>query len=505
MVLSIAFRCDASVRIGTGHVMRCLTLARALRARGHACHFIMRDLSGHQGTRVRAEGFGVTLLSAPCGQAIPAGPAHAKWAEVPWVEDASETAAALKAKTDWLVLDHYAFDVEWETAALPPGARLCVIDDLADRAHACDVLVDQNLGRRAEDYDTLVPAEAARLIGPRHALLRPEFAAARKDALAARTARGGMLNYVLITMGGVDADNATGAVLASSALRGVQVTCVLGPGAPSLSSVKAQAAALPGVSVQVDVPDLSPLMAAADLAIGATGGTAWERCVLGLPTLMLVLADNQAPAAWALARAGAGIGLGRMGEAGLDARLAAALAACADPATLMRLATAAAAVTDGEGTPRVVAALEAPPLRLIPASMADAELIWHWRRSLSQEHLRYGPTPDLPQHLRWFDAALADPYRLLFVAQTDVPLGHLRLDLAGAEATVSILLAPDARGQGLGLRLLALLAAEARTRGVQRLHAQIHASNAASRRLFTRTGYHEDPVAEGFLSFTLPL
>lgn len=502
--MRVAFRCDASLRIGTGHVMRCLTLARALRARGHDCQFVMRDLTGHQGARVAAEGFGLTLLPPPSGERVAKGTAHADWAEVPWERDAAETAAALSV-LDWLVVDHYAFDQEWESRALPVSARLMVLDDLADRAHDCDLILDQNLGRRAEDYDAHVPATAARLIGPRHALLRPEFAAARREALAARAARGRALRHVLVTMGGVDAENATGAVLASGALDRLQVTVVLGGAAPHLASVRAQVAALPGAALRVDVPDLAPLMAEADLAIGATGGTAWERCVLGLPTLMLVLAENQAPAAQALTRAGAGLSLGRMGEPGFDARLEVALRTCADPDLLMRLSTAAAGITDGEGTGRVVAALEAPPLSLRPAGMADAEAIWHWRLGLPAEQFRAGPTPDLPQHLRWFEAALKDPDRLLLVAEAGALLGNLRLDILGNEATVSILLAPGARGQGLGLRLLAHLAQAALARGLRRLQAEVHQGNAASRRLFARAGYAEGLAADGFIRFTLPL
>jgi UDP-2,4-diacetamido-2,4,6-trideoxy-beta-L-altropyranose hydrolase len=424
---------------------------------------------------------------------------------VPWPQDAEETRAALPKGLDWLILDHYAFDHAWEAAVLPDGARLMVIDDLADRAHRCDLLLDQNLGRRAEDYDPLVPATAARLIGPRHALLRPEFAAAREEALAARAARGGRLDHVLVTMGGVDADNATGAVLATPALRGLRVTAVLGPAAPHLAAVQAQAAALPGVEVVSNVANMAPLMAAADLAIGATGGTAWERCCLGLPTLMLVLAENQAPAAAALQAVGAGVGLGRMGAPDLSARLDTSLVAAADPASLARMSAAAAAVTDGRGAARVVAALEAPPLRLRPATMADAEMVWHWRQNLPPEQFRAGPTPDLGAHLRWFAAALADPDRLLMMAETDSPLGHLRLDGGGAAATVSILLAPAARGQGLGLRALALLAAMAQARGIHRLEARVHPSNAASRGLFQRAGYAPTHAEAGFLGFARAL
>ena len=182
--MEIAFRADASLEIGTGHVMRCLTLARSLRETGVACQFITRSLPGHMGDRIADEGFDLTLLPAPRGPAPDGPPAHARWAGVDWEQDAAETRAVLGAAPDWLVIDHYAFDARWQRATCPAGTKLMVIDDLADRPHVCDLLLDQNLGHDPRNYDGLVPDDCTRLIGPSYALLRPEFAEARGEALA---------------------------------------------------------------------------------------------------------------------------------------------------------------------------------------------------------------------------------------------------------------------------------------------------------------------------------
>lgn len=511
MSLRVVFRSDASVEIGTGHVIRCLTLAQALAAEGHRCRFLCRDLPGHLGARITAEGFALTLLPAPDSRASlphgpderPEGPAHAGWAAVPWRQDAAETRAAAGG-ADWLILDHYAFDAAWEAAAMPPGARLMVIDDLADRAHLADLLLDQNLGRRPADYDALMPAGAERLIGPRHALLRPAFAAARPAALAERAARGHRLRHVLVTMGGIDLPNVTGAALAALAARpGLRATVVMGAHAPALEAVRAQAAAMPvPAEVLVNTPDMAALMAKADLAIGAGGGTAWERCALGLPSLIAVLADNQAPAAAALQAAGAALSLERAGAPGFAARLEQALDRMADPGALGAMSAAAAGVTDGRGVARVLAALD-HPLRLRPATLADAEAVWHWRSRLPPEQFRAGPTPPLPDHLAWFARALADPARRLYMAG-DPAGAHLRLDLdPGGGAGVSILLAPQMRGRGLGLRLMSLLSDAARAGGILRLTAEVHPSNAASVALFTAAGYTATGQREGFETFAL--
>ena len=261
-----------------------------------------------------------------------------------WAQDAAETRAALGEGPDWLVMDHYAFDARWQGAARPAGTRLMVIDDLADRPHDCDLLLDQNLGHEAGDYDGLVPEACTRLIGPRYALLRPEFAEARAGALAAREGRG--LNRLMISMGGIDAADATSMVL--DALRdaplpeGLVISVIMGGQAPALERVRALARDMPRpTEVAVDVDDMAARMAAADLAIGAGGATTWERCALGLPSVIVETADNQAGIAAAMARAGAGLAPGALHAPGFARALGAALTEAGDPARLAAMSQAA--------------------------------------------------------------------------------------------------------------------------------------------------------------------
>lgn len=497
----IAFRADASSDIGTGHVMRCLTLARGLALRGHACRFVCRDLPGNMNDRIAAE-FPLTVLPAPTpGPVLADDPVHAAWAGVPAAQDAAETRAAV-ADVQVLVVDHYAFDARWQIAARPFGARLVAIDDLADRAHACDLLVDPNFGRFPRDYDALMPEGAERLMGTTYALLRPEFAAARETALARR---GGPLQDILIAMGGVDRDDATSAVLralATVARTGsLRVTVVMGAAAPHLAAVTSLAGTLPfRCQVLAGVSNMASLMGRADLAIGAAGGTAWERCTLGLPTLMLVLAENQIDGTKALDKTGAGIALGRADDPGLAGRLATALQHLADPESLGAMSRRAAAICDGRGTDRVVFAIE-HPLTLRPATMADAEPIWRWRESLPPSAFRAGPNPPLPQHLDWFANALKDPSRHMLMAQSEKRVAHLRLDLDGTTATVSILLRDGVRGQGYGRRALAFLGPFGRRHGITRLTAEVAATNIASLRLFRGAGYTQSRGTDGFVRF----
>jgi len=234
-----------------------------------------------------------------------------------------------------------------------------VVDDLADRAHDCVLLLDQNLGRSDADYDGLVPDACLRLTGPHYALLRPEFAAARAASLTARAARLGSARNIMVAMGGTDAPDATGWVIGQLAQmdlpQGLDVTVVLGATAPHLDAVRAGLHRLPCTSeLLVGTDRMAALMAQSDLAIGAAGSTSWERCALGLPTVIVVIADNQIEGARALAASGAARQVALRADVPLQQAVAPLLV---DGGIRAQMAQAAAALCDGAGGPKVAAAL----------------------------------------------------------------------------------------------------------------------------------------------------
>jgi UDP-2,4-diacetamido-2,4,6-trideoxy-beta-L-altropyranose hydrolase len=353
--MTILFRCDASVTMGSGHVMRCLTLANAIVQDGGHCTFVCRVRPGHLIDRIVAAGHAVISLPAPSDQV-------AGWLGVPLEREIADIRAAIAAlQVSRIVVDHYGLDAVWETAVAPPDCPVMVIDDMADRPHVCDILLDQNLGRHARDYDGLLLDGCIRLIGPDYALLRPEFAAARAASLARRQSGG--LHHILISMGGMDADNATTRVLDALAdhphlPEGLHISTVMGGGAPHLETVRARASTMPvPTDVRVDVTDMATLMTQADLAIGAAGGTSWERCCLGLPTLMLIVADNQASSAAALQAAGGAVVLQDPATPNGMAVLHRQIRHCSDPTRLRTMAYQAAAILDGKGTQKVLRAI----------------------------------------------------------------------------------------------------------------------------------------------------
>lgn len=243
------FRVDASIQIGSGHVMRCLTLAKALLEHGIQCSFICREHKGHFGELIKKNGFELFLLSTEIGAdlQIDSGLAHSSWLRCSIDMDAKQTRQVLPEKVDCLVVDHYALDARWESQMRSVCQKIVVIDDLADRKHDCDVLLDQNLGTTETDYSELVPAHCIKLIGPKFALLRPEFAEWREYSLQRR--KYPELKNILISMGGVDKDNITGKILHQLSLSLLPdestITVVMGTTAPWLEDIKSLAIKMP--------------------------------------------------------------------------------------------------------------------------------------------------------------------------------------------------------------------------------------------------------------------
>lgn len=292
-IFNIAIRVDASVQIGTGHFMRCLTLADELNRHGARIRFVCRHLPEHLRKMLSEKGHEITLLRNTTSDAALDQLAHTHWLGTSQARDAAECVQALSDRVwDWLIVDHYALDSRWEKALRKTAKRIMVIDDIADRQHDCDVLLDQNFYADMKTrYVGKVPSRCKLLLGPRYALLRDEFREFRKQVKA----RIGEVKRILVFFGGVDADNLTG--LAIEALKeldaeGLLVDVVIGAQHPCRDAIKVACAAQ-GYACHVQTSHMARLMAGADLAIGAGGSAMWERAYLGLPTITVITAPNQ--------------------------------------------------------------------------------------------------------------------------------------------------------------------------------------------------------------------
>ena len=290
------FRADSSLDIGSGHVMRCLTLAGELSKHGSKCTFICRAHKGNMLEAVAEHGHNVITLPIDTAGSVDVEdePVHVKWLGTDWKSDAKKTIQAVEnEEVDWLVVDHYAIDDRWEQALRPNCKKLMVIDDLADRRHDCDLLLDQNyVSRGCQRYQGLVPPSCTMLIGPQYALLREEFVRVRERIKQ----REGVVKRIFVFFGGSDPDNMTGialGVLSASEFSHIYVDVVIGAVNPNQEAISDAVKQRPRTTLHVQVNTIAELMAKADLALCAGGSATWERLYLGLPSLVVTIADNQ--------------------------------------------------------------------------------------------------------------------------------------------------------------------------------------------------------------------
>ena len=299
---TVVFRADASSQIGTGHVMRCATLATELRQRGAQVRFVCRELPGHLIGWLERQGHPVHRLQP-----------QASGSSVDPAQDFAETRAALlgQPSVDWLVVDHYGLDIEWERAARALARRVMVIDDLPHRAHDCELLLDQNRSAPSQLALDDRASVLQQLVGPKFALLRPEFAALRDQSLARPRAP---VRRILICFGGADPANHTAAAVRAvlphaSSLDRIDV--LIGGANPHRGEVTALCSDSNFV-VSGPEPSVAELLSKADLAIGAGGVMSWERACLGVPTLAFGIAANQFAVLEALLVGGYAAGVARL-------------------------------------------------------------------------------------------------------------------------------------------------------------------------------------------------
>ena len=339
----ILFFADAGPEVGGGHVMRCLTLAHALAERGAECAFVESRAAAQI---LRRFGWPSQTLLAMANAEDLAGQ----------VDYAADIAGRFQA--DVVVVDHYHADAVHEDALRGDGRRLVAIDDLADRAHHVDLLVDPGFGRRQEHYDDLIPANCPVRLGPMHALVRPEFAAARQRALS-RRAKHGPVRRALVSLGLTDLGGVTERVVRAlrEDLGETRLDVVIGGNAPSLPWLTVAASADRRIHLWVDTTEMASLMADADIAIGAGGSSTWERAVVGLPTATLVLADNQRGMIAQMADAGLTLAIEAAAPDFERQVRAAWTSLTADHELRWRLAERTSELCDGHGADRVAEAV----------------------------------------------------------------------------------------------------------------------------------------------------
>jgi UDP-2,4-diacetamido-2,4,6-trideoxy-beta-L-altropyranose hydrolase len=353
-VKRVAFRVDASARIGTGHLARCLTLADALRHRGAHVSFVCRHLPQHMASLLMEKTYDLRRLDDAVLHSVAAdrGP-YGDWLGVDQADDAQATVRALSdERWNWVVVDHYALDAIWENRLRVVAERVLVIDDIANRQHRADVLLDQNYyPDMARRYTGRVPPECRLLLGPGYALLREEFGRLHEQVRP----RSGPARRAMVFFGGVDAGNYTEIALhalGQTASTDLHVDVVIGAQYSSRQKIQSECSRY-GFDCHVQTPRMAQLMASADVSIGAAGSATWERCCLGLPALIISLADNQIDIARGVDLCGAGVYLGTQDVVALPILRDATRALLHDAARRQSLSRNAHSMVDGLGAGRV--------------------------------------------------------------------------------------------------------------------------------------------------------
>jgi len=486
----IAFRVDASVQIGTGHFMRCLTLADELTQRGAQIRFVSRHLPEYLANLLAAKGYELAQLDSAENDADLDELAHAHWLGCSQAEDATDSINALSDRVwDWLIVDHYALDSRWESRLRQAARKILAIDDIADRQHDCDILLDQNyyadLNTR---YAGKIPDHCRLLLGPRYALLREEFRQLREQV----EPRKGSVQRILVFFGGMDADNYTGRAIQSLIDIGVadmHVDVVIGAQHPCREAIEAACLRL-HFTCHVQTNRMAELMAAADLSLGAGGGATWERCSLGLPTITIGTAENQRKQIVDAASEGLVYAADLKYE--FDPVIGRHISSLIENSCLRQLISRnAMRAVDARGALRVVASMGCNGIDMRMARPDDSESLFVWRNHPAIRAVSRNSDPiKWEDHSRWFASLLNDPNRVLLIGLRDgVPIGVVRFDIQNHRAEVSIYLVPGITGCGRDLLHSAEMWFAQNRQGINTLHADVLGANERSHQLFLSAGY----------------
>lgn len=315
MSLEILIRVDSSGLIGSGHAMRCLNLAKRLRLSGCDVLFITRENTSNCNFLFLESDFDVIVMAnthpATCSDATTGDGEYKEWLGVSQEQDAQDTIESIGAKSfDWIIVDHYALDHRWQDLLRPRTKKMMVIDDLANRFHKCDLLLDQNFFiNMTERYSSLVSSNCKCLLGPQNLLISEQYDKYRTmDKL-----RKGSVSRVLVFFGSID--NAEQTELAIAAIRSLNKTCIIfdviiGKSNVRAALIKKLCDDVENIRFHCQVDNMSEFIFNADFALGAGGATIWERAKLGLPSAVTVVANNQIEATNSAEKAGFIVNLG---------------------------------------------------------------------------------------------------------------------------------------------------------------------------------------------------
>jgi len=485
--VKVLIRADASVNIGTGHVMRCLTLAEELKKSGSNIEFVSAKMPGNMIEYTQNLGF----------------PVYSPESGLDIEKDFLRYLEQVQGGVDWIIIDHYGYDETLERKCRPYTGKIMVIDDLANRRHDCDVLLDQNYSGNLQRYESLVPENCITLLGPKYALLRDEFKQIRKQLKP----RQSIVKKILVFLGGSDSQNVTRKVLDALAelnSNQISVDVVIGSSNPEKESLQKAVGRLSKATLSVQVHDMALRMAEADLFIGAGGSTTWERMCLGLPSLVIVIADNQRKIAEDLAKDGLIINLGWYENVSVEHICQAVENLMKEPVKMERMSQENMALVDALGTERTVDQLISSmrQFHYRIAEMSDMRKIYDLSNDPDVRKVSINKN-EIPwtDHVRWFQRKMQDKNVLFLVVYSNENpfIGQVRFEIDAVLkiAIISISIDSASRGKGYGSAILTGACDFFKKRyGNIQIKAYVLPENIQSTKLFIKSGFSEQGQEE---------
>ena len=483
--MKVVFRVDASGEVGFGHLSRCINLAEVLRSRGNQVSFVCRDEQAKSFRALEDQLFATVLL-----------PMLAEGEIVDQQEDAQHTIQALQGeRPEWLIVDSYVLDKNWERLLRPHVAKIAVIEDLSGREHDCDLLIDQNYSERsAASFDKFVPDACELLLGPRFALIGEHFRKLRELKLKPASE----LRRIFVFCGGSDPQNLTQQVIdeiSRSELSNIAVDVVIG--AQNKSFDRGTAFKLnSNIELHDAGGEFARIMSTADLAIGAGGTTSWERMCLGIPSIVVSIAENQRSACEKLGRDGLVTYLGAQSSLKPGAMRTAVVEAKSELASFFDQIERGQILVDGRGCERVAEVMcpsDESELLLRLSKPDDCVEFFNWANDPAvREQSLTTSTIQWEDHKRWFAEKICSPSCEIYVLEVSgLPVGQVRFDLIGDYAEISYSLDRITRGRGWSSTLLEESIEGFRRRKSKPLRAVVKNSNKASRNALLKVGFKE--------------
>jgi len=501
-ILNIVIRTDSSSWIGSGHLMRCLNLAESLTKKGTMVSFVSRKLPGNLNHLILKKGFQVnempqtTTTSDDLSNRLYNIDDYRARLGVSEKQDAFETINLIYGiKPDWLIMDHYSLGEKWEKIIRPHVKKIMVIDDLANRSHDCDLLLDQNWFENMETrYDHLVPAGCTKLFGPKYVLLGPEFASAREKIKH----HNDDVKRLFIYFGGSDPHNLTGMALQAVSvpeLNNLEVDVVIGENNPHKDVLFKLVEALDNTHLHIQVDDMATIMSKADLAIGSGGVNTWERMCLGLPALTISFAENHTMLLKDLSKNGYVTYLGFSADVDIELIKKNLIEQITDVPSFSNLRKKLYDLVNGNGVKSVVDWLTGNFVDnkwiVKSATAQDKKLYWNWandeqvrKNSINKNYITWD------NHIKWFNNKLADPKCFLYIILYDrKPVGQVRFENEGDFARIDYSISRQFRGRRLGKKLLDRAIKEFKKYSNQIILGEVLAENIASTKTFESLGF----------------